>query len=173
MGSTSAPSLVDDTQATLQYAASLLSSWAKIKARVKNYRNYHEYSWIICTKMFLLKLEKIGVRDSQRRSEVAGIDRLQVLNSLVWTHSFAWWKAWKFSNRRLPVDGNNDGTILGTMPYAIHSAICHHLPSILTMIPLSKDSWVTHQPPAKTSSRFVSERRWMAWQRYEIYEEIR
>ena len=121
--------------------------------------------------MFLLKLEKIGVRDSQRRSEVAGIDRLQVLNSLVWTHSFAWWKAFNF-----PIEGFQSMEKMMeqygiTMPYAIHSAI---LPSaIYSHNDSAKDSWVTHQPPAKTSSRFVSERRWMAWLHSEIYEEIR
>ena len=55
VGSTSAPSwnVLDDTQTALQYAASLLGSWAKIQARgVKNDRNYHKYAWILCTKKY-------------------------------------------------------------------------------------------------------------------------
>lgn len=68
----------------------------------------------------------------------------------------------QFSNRRLLVDGTWWNNIRD-------NAICHpfcHLPSsaIYSHNDSAKDSWVTHQPPAKTSSRFVSERRWMAWQ---------
>ena len=69
----------------------------------------------------------------------------------------------------------HDGTILGTMPYAIHSAICHHLPSILTMIPLK--TLGSHISPRQKLPAALFQRgdEWPGsiWQHYEIYEEIR